>query len=200
MRIAIGGMIAAGKSSMAKKVAKDFELKLIDEFEGDDEVFNTILKWLYEGKENVEMLLQIYFIHNQYLKHVEYEDEYVVDRDVIEHWIFAQKNLKTQPRVLNMYNGLFHAYMNDIDLPEHYFILDINWENFKKRIYKRNRSVEIENFERNKEYFSSLLSNYTDLLRSQCIVYNIPYTIIDTNTMNEEEVYNAISSKISNMK
>lgn len=44
MRIAIGGMIAAGKSSISKRVAKKFKLKLIDEFEGDDEVFNTILK------------------------------------------------------------------------------------------------------------------------------------------------------------
>jgi deoxyadenosine/deoxycytidine kinase len=200
MRIAIGGMIAAGKSSMAKRVAKEFELKLIDEFEGDDEVFNTILKWLYEGKENVEMLLQIYFIHNQYLKHVEYEDDYVVDRDVIEHWIFAQNNLQKQPRVLNMYNGLFHAYMNDIKLPDHYFILDIDWDNFKERIYKRNRSVEIENFEKNKDYFKGLLENYTDMLVAQCVIYQIPYSVIDTNTKNKEEVSQFISQKIKNIK
>lgn len=196
MRIAIGGMIAAGKSSISKRVAKKFNLKLIDEFEGDDEVFNTILKWLYEGKENVEMLLQIYFIHNQYLKHVEYENNYVVDRDVIEHWIFAQKNLQNQPRVLNMYNGLFHAYMNDIVLPDHYFILDIDWENFKKRIYKRNRSVEIENFENNKKYFKDLLENYKDMLVSQCIIYNIPYTVIDTNSKNENEVFEIVSNNL----
>lgn len=196
MRLAVGGMIAAGKSSIAKRVAEEFKIKLIDEFEGDDEVFNTILKWLYEGKENVEMLLQIYFIHNQYLKHVEFEDNYIVDRDVIEHWIFAQKNLQNQPRVLNMYNGLFHAYMNDIELPDHYFILDIDWDHFKERIYKRNRSVEIENFEKNETYFKDLLKNYKDMLVSQCIIYDIPYTVIDTNILNENEVFEAISKII----
>jgi deoxyadenosine/deoxycytidine kinase len=200
MRIAIGGMIAAGKSSVSKEIAEEFELKLIDEFEGDDEVFQTILKWLYEGKENVEMLLQIYFIHNQWLKHKEYEDDYVVDRDVIEHWIFAQHNLKHQPEVLNMYNGLFHAYMNSIELPDHYFILDIDWDHFKERIYKRNRSVEIENFEKNKDYFKGLLKNYTDMLVAQCVIYQIPYSVINTNIKNKEEVSKFISKKIRNMQ
>ena len=35
---------------------------IMEEFEKNDEVCNTLLRWLYEQKENVEMLLKIYFI------------------------------------------------------------------------------------------------------------------------------------------
>ena len=64
MKISVGGMIASGKSTLVKRLGEQLQLPVMEEFEKDDEVFNTLLKWLYEKKDNVEMLLQIYFIHN----------------------------------------------------------------------------------------------------------------------------------------
>jgi deoxyadenosine/deoxycytidine kinase len=197
MRIAVGGMIASGKSTLSEQLAGEYNLKLIEEFAGDNDVFKTLLDWLYSGKPNVEMLLQIYFLHNQWLKHKELGDDYVVDRDVIEHWIFAQTNLRKHPEVLNMYNGLFHAYMNSIKLPEIYVILEVGFEEFKSRVMMRGRPEEIENFDKNEQYFRDLLSNYSAMLRAQCVIYSIPYIVINTDNKTIEEIKNEAINEVN---
>jgi deoxyadenosine/deoxycytidine kinase len=200
VRVAVGGMIASGKSTLSRQLSNHFNLPLIEEFTNGDEVFETLLKWLYEGRPNVEMLLQIYFIHNQWLKHKEMGDDYVIDRDVIEHWIFAQTNLVKHPEVLNMYNGLYHAYMNSIKLPDLYIILEMNWSDFEERLNKRGRKQEIENFEKNKGYFKKLWANYSDLLHAQCVIYNIPRIIVNTNNKTEEQIFEEVKRYVENTR
>jgi len=189
MKISVGGMIASPISTLVKRLGEALELPVMEEFERNDEVFNTLLKWLYEQKSNVEMLLQIYFIHNHWLNQVKYEGSFIVDRDLVEHWLFAQHNLKSMPTIMNMYNGVFHAYMNQVKKPDLYLILDVDWKNFEKRIMERGREQEIENFEKNREYFKQLMSDYTTKVVAQCAVYDIPYVVINTNNISEDEVF-----------
>ena len=188
MKIAVGGMIGSGKSTLADSIGSALGLPVMQEYEDGDEVFNTLLGWLYEGKPNTEILLQIYFIHAHWLNQKKFGSDFVVDRDIIEHWIFAYNNLKKHPEVMNMYNGLFHAYLNSITKPDVYIILDINWETFKNRIMTRGRKQEIENFELNENYFKDLISNYTQKLVAQCEVHDIPYIIVDVNNLTKDEV------------
>ncbi|PKK98765.1 MAG: deoxyguanosine kinase [Tenericutes bacterium HGW-Tenericutes-2] len=189
MKISVGGMIASGKSTLVQRLGKELDLPVMEEFEKDDDVFNTLLKWLYEQRSNVEMLLQIYFIHNHWLNQQKYDNSFIVDRDLVEHWLFAQHNLKSMPTIMNMYNGVFHAYMNQIKKPDLYLILDVDWENFKDRVMTRGRGQEIENFDKNKEYFYNLMKDYTTKIAAQCAVYEIPYVIINTNGLTEDEVF-----------
>lgn len=196
MKIAIGGMIASGKSTLVNALSKEFNLQKMDEFDKDDEVFNTLLKWLYEGKENVEMLLQIYFLHKHWNTQNKIKGDVIVDRHIIEHWLFAQINLQKYPEVLNMYNGLFHAYMNTVVHPDFYIILDMDWESFKERIMKRGRVQEIENFGQNENYFKYLMDGYVRKLKAQCDIYNIPSIVIDTSGMSEEDVFDAAAQII----
>ena len=160
----------------------------MDEFDAGDKVFETLLTWLYEGKPNVEMLLQIYFLHSHYLKQKEYDGEFIVDRDIIEHWLFANENLKSMPEVSNMYNGLFAAYMNGIKKPDLYIILNISYDEFKKRLMKRGRKSEIDNFDANEEYFKNLLDTYVSKLMAQCTIYDIPYHVINVDYRDEDDV------------
>ncbi len=200
MKISVGGMIASGKSTLVTRLGKELNLPVMEEFEKDDEVFNTLLKWLYEQKNDVEMLLQIYFIHNNWLSQKKYDGDFVVDRDLVEHWLFAQHNLKSMPTIMNMYNGVFHAYMNQIKKPNLYIILDIDWENFEKRIMERGRDQEIENFDKNKSYFKDLMSNYVTKVAAQCAVYDIPYVVIDTSGLSEDEVFEHAVAEINKIK
>lgn len=200
MKISVGGMIASGKSTLVKNLGEALELPVMEEFEKDDEVFNTLLKWLYEKKDNVEMLLQIYFIHNHWLNQQKYENNFIVDRDLIEHWLFAYHNLRNMPTIMNMYNGVFHSYMNQIKHPDVYIILDVNWNQFKDRVLKRGREQEIENFELNQSYFQALISDYTQKIVSQCSVYGIPYHVIDTNNKSEEDVLKEALTVIKQLK
>ena len=200
MKISVGGMIASGKSTLVKRLGEQLQLPVMEEFEKDDEVFNTLLKWLYEKKDNVEMLLQIYFIHNHWLNQQKYEGNFIVDRDLIEHWLFAYHNLRNMPTIMNMYNGVFHSYMNQIKHPDVYIILDVNWQEFEDRVMKRGREQEIENFELNKAYFQALISDCTHKIVSQCSVYGIPYKVIDTNQKTEDEVLAEALEIIENLK
>ena len=194
-------MIASGKSTVVNKIVEHCpDFIKIDEYEKDDIVFNTLLKWLYEGVEDTEMLLQVYFLHKHWKsQRISGFNNCVVDRHSVEHWLFAQINMKHMPQVLNMYNGLYHAYMNDIKQPDLYIILDINFETFKKHVFKRNRPQEIENFEKNEDYFKALLNKYVPMITAQCVIYDIPYVIVDANKDVDslvEEVLKQIESKI----
>jgi deoxyadenosine/deoxycytidine kinase len=196
MKIAVGGMIAAGKTNLAKKLGEVLQMPVMSEYKADDDVFATLLQWLYEGKPNTEMLLQIYFLHDAWLRQREYQGHFILDRDIIEHWLFAQENLKDTPEIMNMYNGLFHAYMNQIPKPDLYLILEVDWKHFKERVFNRQRSQETDNFEKNSVYFSNLLNNYVQRLKAQCVIFNIPYVVINTNDLTEEEVFDIAMKKL----
>jgi deoxyadenosine/deoxycytidine kinase len=197
MKIAVGGMIASGKTNLVNRLGEALAMPVMSEYREDDDVFATLLRWLYEGKPNTEMLLQVYFLHDAWLRQQEFGNHFLVDRDIIEHWLFAQENLKSTPDIMNMYNGLFHAYMNQIAKSDLYIILDVDWKRFKERIFNRQRSQEVDNFESNAVYFSNLLQNYVQRLRAQCVIFNIPYVVIDTNDKTEEEVFEAVLKKIN---
>jgi deoxyadenosine/deoxycytidine kinase len=142
------------------------------------------------------MLLQVYFLHDAWLRQQEFGNHFIVDRDIIEHWLFGQQNLKETPEIMNMYNGVFHSYMNQITKPDLYIVLDVDWKHFKERIFNRQRSQEVANFEKNSAYFSSLLNNYVQRMRAQCVIFDIPYVVINTNDLTEEEVFEQAMKKI----
>lgn len=191
MKFAVGGMIASGKSTLVNTLAEKLNLQKMDEYDKNDEVFNTLLKWLYEGKKDVEMLLQVYFLHKHWKTQQNIQGDVIVDRHIIEHWLFAQINLGKNPEVLNMYNGLFHQYMNSIEHPDLYIILDMDWDTFKERVMKRGRPQEIENFGQNEDYFKFLMDDYVRKLVAQCEIYDIRYIVLDTSGRTQEEVAKA---------
>jgi deoxyadenosine/deoxycytidine kinase len=191
MKFAVGGMIASGKSTLVKTLAEKLNLQRMDEYDKNDEVFNTLLKWLYEGKQDVEMLLQIYFLHKHWKTQQNIKGDLIVDRHIIEHWLFAQINLAKNPEVLNMYNGLFHQYMNSIEHPDLYIILDMDWDTFKQRIMMRGREQEVENFGQNEDYFKFLMDDYVRKLVAQCEIYDIRYIVLDTSGRTQEDVARA---------
>jgi deoxyadenosine/deoxycytidine kinase len=196
MKIAVGGMIAAGKTNLATRLSQELNVPVMIEFETNDKVFDTLLKWLYERVDNVDMLLQIYFLQNSWIRQKEYKGDFIVDRDLIEHWLFAQENLKNKPDVMNAYNALFYTYMNSLTKPDLYIILDVDWKHFKERLFNRQRSQEVKTFEKNSSYFANLLKNYVQRMRAQCVIFDVPYVVIDTNDKTEDEVFDTVMKKL----
>ncbi len=76
----------------------------------------------------------------------------------------------------------------------------MSWETFLKRIFERGRQVEIDNFYANEEYFKTLYNLYKDLFIKQAEKFNLEYKIIETDNLNEDEVFEKALEIISNHK
>ncbi|WP_036452937.1 deoxynucleoside kinase [Mycoplasma buteonis] len=209
MLIGISGMIGSGKSVLSEKL-KDFyndKALLLQEFSEEDEVFNTMLQWLYQRKPNFDLTFQVYAIEHHLGSIQKIKDEFnrrkmnpkndliVIDRFVAEHYVFSKINLKNaQAKIQNAYNSLFNTIVQKEDLPEVAIFLDVTFDNFKKRLFKRGREVEIQTWDKNEPYFYELLSIYKSTFIEVVKKLNIKYEIIDTNNKTEDEVfYQAVS-------
>lgn len=214
MLIGISGMISSGKSTLSKKLVSHFPNSLLlNEYEEDDTVFNTYLSWFYEQKPNIDVSFQVYVVENHTAQVNKLRDKFkqlnldpnqnimFLDRFSAEHYVFAQVNLKNLPKKsFKAYKALFKEMISSEELPEFTIFLDVSFENFKNRLFKRGRDVEINNYELNEAYFKELHSVYKDTFIEVAKNLGIEYKIIDTNDKNEEEVYQQALSLIEEYK
>ena len=212
MVVGISGMIAAGKSSLTEKLHKHYDKSLLlHEFEEDDEVFNTFLKWLYENKPNLTIGFQSYIVENHSAKFEMIIEEFkkqkldpkndliLLDRFSIEHYVFAKLILsKKSMKYLQGYDALFQHLIRKTELPDFAIYLDISFDTFKKRIFERGRDSEVNNFEQNKAYFEELYANYFKIFKEIAGRFGLKYYVIDTNNLTEKEVMHKAIEIINN--
>lgn len=212
MVIGISGMIAAGKSSLSERLHKHYKTSMmLHEFEENDEVFNTFLKWLYENKPNLTIGFQSYIVENHSSKFAEMiktfkqlnlnliNDHIFLDRFSIEHYIFAKLILsKKESKYLKAYDALFAKLITKSELPNFSIFLDISFDTFKKRVFQRGRDSEISNFDSNYSYFKNLHENYFKIFKEIAKRFKLKYYIIDTNNKTEDEVFSEAIKIIDN--
>lgn len=190
MKIWIDGFFASGKSTLLKKICKTFSLSEINEVKQDN-LFLSI-KEKTEKNKNHELLFYFYLMYDKYLKSIEFEDHYVIERSIIGHWVMGRENIIDKKiNLIDILNDFLKIYMKNIDMPDHCFILDVNWKNFRKR-RKINEKEEV--------FYKSLIQVYNKELISICKSYSIPYTVIDTNNLNQDEVFENVSKIIKKIK
>ncbi|EFF41817.1 deoxynucleoside kinase [Mycoplasmopsis alligatoris] len=204
MLIGISGMISSGKSVLTKRLNSHYTSSMmLKEFEENDEVFNTFLKWLYEKQPNLTIGFQSYVVENHTSKLNELMNEFnnlnldkktnhiFLDRFSIEHYIFAHVNLQVKgQKYLNGYDALFSKLITKNETPDLAIYLDMSFETFQKRLFSRGRNVEVDNFKQNYDYFLNLYTVYKDLFIKQASKYKLNYVIIDTDNLTEAEVFN----------
>ncbi|KKB26854.1 Deoxyadenosine kinase / Deoxyguanosine kinase [Mycoplasmopsis meleagridis] len=212
MIIGISGMISSGKSTVTEKLVKSYpNARMLAEFEENNEVFNTFLKWLYEKKENLTIGFQSYVVENHTSLLFDCINDFknqgfkfsqthlFLDRFSIEHYIFANVNLRPKgEKYLKGYDALFSTLITEDETPDLAIYLDMSFETFKKRLFQRGREVETKNWELNKEYFKELYDLYKPLFMKQAEKYNLDYVIVDTNDLSEEEVFIKVKNIIDN--
>ncbi|WP_027120653.1 deoxynucleoside kinase [Mycoplasmopsis lipofaciens] len=212
MVIGISGMISSGKSTLTGKLVKYFPKSLmLKEYEEDDEVFNTFLKWLYQKQPNLTIGFQSYVVENHTSKLTEcfqnfdnlgykHKENFIfLDRFSIEHYIFANVNLKAKgQRYLEAYDALFENLITDEETPDLAIYLDMSFDTFKNRLFSRGRQVEIDNWNKNETYFKELYDLYKPLFINQAKKYNLDYVIINTDNLSEKEVFEETVKVINN--
>ncbi|WP_029608880.1 deoxynucleoside kinase [Mycoplasma simbae] len=213
MIIGISGMISCGKSTLSKNLVNHYKNSiLLEEFEENDPVFNTFLRWFYEQKPNIELGFQSYIIESlsnsfqecmaQYqLKNLNPKTDHIfLDRFNLEHYIFALITLKTKPKkYLLAYDKMFAHLVDRSENPDFAIFIDIDFETFKERIFARGRQSEIDNYKQNEEYFKELHALYKDLYVKLMQTYDIPFAVIDANNKNEYEVLGEAIKIIENI-
>ncbi len=193
--IAIGGMIAAGKTTLVDDLANALDAEKLYELDDNDDIQKALLKGLYERRNIPATVFQLYFLLNRYecyKKFSEHANTVIVDRTIFEDRLFAHQNMASDPITFSFYDKIWCEKASELvynaGVPKLYIILKVDWETFKERLFKRNRDVEVDNFESNEDYFKRLNEVYVEFLEQTCRTYGMDYIIIDATIPNEKKI------------
>ena len=176
--IAIEGNIGAGKTSLASKMASDFNAKLILERFQE----NPFLPMFYEDPIRFAFPLEMSFLadrHQQLLDDLTqydlFKENVVADYDCFKSMIFANITLKEEE--YNLYRKLFHIMYKELPNPDVYIYLYQNTERLLENIKLRGRSFE-KDIEAS--YLNKINKGYMDFIKNQ---HSENIKIIDISNM-----------------
>ena len=192
--IAIEGTIGAGKTSLATKIAEQFNAKLIlEQFEE-----NSFLPKFYKDPSKYAFPLEMSFLasrfhqlKDQLSSHDLFRSFTISDYFITKSLIFARKTL--QDDEFTLYSKFFNIINSSLPKPDLLVYLYLHVDRLKSNILKRGRSYE-KNIK--KSYLEKIQSGYFDYIKQQ---QNMRILIIDINKIDfveEEEDYNKILSII----
>lgn len=207
--IVIGGMVSCGKSTIVERLAKQFNFIPYYELPNDkNNLMYILLDRMYQRVEVAPSVCQLQFLLYRFSCYRDglksnIDQVKVFDRSIFEDRLFAFFNMLDQPNVFEYYEKLWRDKINEllyvVGVPKLHVILSLDWETFKERLFKRNREIEIKNFERNKTYFHMLNECYVEYLKNICDTYFIPYIVIDAKQSVDEEI-KLIQQKLIELK
>jgi len=163
--IAIEGNIGAGKTSLASRIANDFNAKLILERFKD----NPFLPKFYEDQRRYAFPLEMSFLADRYQQLLEdikqfdlFKDFVIADYDVFKSLIFAKVTLQVEE--YELYKKLFHIMHKELPRPDVYIYLYQNTDRLLENILKRGRDYEksIEG-----SYLAKINEGYLEFIKNQ---------------------------------
>jgi deoxyguanosine kinase len=193
--ICVEGNIGAGKTTLASKLADDFNGKLIlEQFED-----NPFLPKFYKEPSKYAFQLELSFLASRYqqvkdqLATMDLFKSFIVsDYFINKSLIFARKTL--QDDEFSLFNRLFHIIISTVPKPELLIYLYVDVKRLQQNIRHRGRSYEqaIED-----SYLENIQAGYLDYLRQ------LPDTrilLLDTNSLDfvgNEADYNRLLEVIN---
>lgn len=176
--IAIEGNIGAGKTSLAKKIAIDFNSKLILERFAD----NPFLPKFYKDPERYAFTLEMSFLSERYqqisedLSQLNMFNELIVsDYDIHKSLIFSKVNLNEDE--FSLYRKLFYDMYKQTLKPDLFVFLNQEIPRLQKNINSRGRDYENEITD---EYLLKINSGYFEFFKSRP---DINFKIIDISAL-----------------
>lgn len=193
--IAIEGNIGAGKTSLATRMATEFNARLIlEQFEE-----NAFLPKFYENPEKYAFPLELTFLAERYQQLKEqlspqdlFKSFTISDYFIHKSLIFAGRNLEGDE--LSLYARLFNIIEAVLPKPDLLVYLYLDLDHLKKNILKRGRSYELNI---GLDYLEKIQQGYLDFIKQQ---QKMRVLIVDTNDMdfvNHEEDYRRLVEIVS---
>jgi deoxyadenosine/deoxycytidine kinase len=196
--IVIEGNIGAGKTTLSKMIAKEFDAKLILEQFAD----NPFLPKFYKEPDKYSFQLELSFLAERYQQlnqEVTSRDLFrpftVADYYFMKSLIFARATLKEDE--YNLYRQIFNIIYKSIPKPDLYVYLHVNVQNLVSNISRRGRDYEKGI---SVDYLSKVQEGYFDFFRQQ---NDIPFLIIDSNDLDfveNQDDYKRMKEIIFNTK
>ena len=174
--IAIEGNIGAGKTTLAEKIAQDFNAKTVFERFAD----NPFLPKFYKEQNRYAFPLEMSFLADRYQQLSDdlaqfdlFKDFIVADYHIFKSLIFAKVTL--QDDEFRLYKTLFDIIYKEMPKPDLYVYLYQNTDQLLQNIKRRGRSYEQEI---PGDYLDKINKGYLDYINSQT---NLNVLIIDVS-------------------
>ena len=179
--IAIEGTLGAGKTTLASRIARDFNGKLVlEEFEADK---NPFLPKFYKEPEKYSFQLEMTFLALRFQQLKDklgvldlFHDFIISDYYVAKSLIFSRNNL--QEDEYQLFARFFNIIFSDMPKPELLVYLYSDVDRLQRNIHKRGRSYEQEISD---AYLENIQRGYFDFLRQQ--QGNMRILLLDTNRL-----------------
>ena len=173
--------MGAGKTTLATRIANDFNGKLVlEEFEGDK---NPFLPKFYKEPEKYSFQVEMTFLALRYQQLKDklgvldlFHDFIISDYYVAKSLIFSRNNL--QEDEYQLFSRFFNIIFSDMPKPELLVYLYSDVLRLQQNIRKRGRSYEQEISD---DYLNNIQEGYFDFLRQQ--QGNMRILLIDTNRL-----------------
>ena len=194
--VVIEGNIGAGKTTLATKIAEQFNGRLVLERFAD----NPFLPKFYNEPEKYSFPLELSFLASRYKQlreEIETQDLFksftVADYYFTKSLVFAASTLNGEE--YNLYRQIFYIIYGSLPKPDIFIYLHLDPVRLIQNIYKRGRQ-----YEKNMtlEYLRKIQESYFSFFRQNP---DNKYVVIDVNNLDfvaDESHYNRIAEVIFN--
>ncbi len=191
--IAIEGNIGSGKTTLARMLSVDCNMKLIlEEFSE-----NPFLPKFYKQPDKNAFPLELFFMAERYhqLKNLKGQDlfqpQLISDYFFVKSKLFAKNNLKNDE--VQLFNRLFDIMFSSISKPDLVVYLYAEISRLQKNIKKRGRDFEqnISNY-----YLQNIQEIYLDYLRKQDVFPVLILDVTDVDFVLDADVYQSIKKSL----
>lgn len=194
--VAFEGNIGAGKTTLATKIAEDFNAKSVLERFAD----NPFLPKFYKDQNRYAFPLEMSFLADRYKQLSDdlsqfdlFKDFVVADYHIFKSLIFAKITLAEDE--YRLYSNLFHIIYKEMPKPDLYVYLYQNSDRLLQNIKKRGRSYEQEI---EADYLDKINTGYLDYIKSQPDLNILIIDVSDRDFVKNHEDYLFILSEIQN--
>ena len=192
--IAIEGNIGAGKTTLATKMAQDFNAKTVLERFAD----NPFLPKFYKDQNRYAFPLEMSFLADRYQQISDdlaqfdlFKDFIIADYHIFKSLIFAKVTLAEDE--FRLYKTLFDIIYKEMPKPDLYVYLYQNTERLLQNIKRRGRSYEQEI---PAAYLDKINTGYLDYIKTQNDVNVLIIDVSDLDFLKNQSDYIFILNKI----
>jgi deoxyadenosine/deoxycytidine kinase len=202
--IVISGNIGVGKTTLAEKLAKKYNWKILLE-EVDN---NPYLDDFYKSMKSWSFHLQIFFLNSRFkqIQNISKTNSTIIqDRSIYEDYEVFTKNLFDSgillKREFENYKRLYNTIIEYVKVPDLLiYIRNKNINNIVNNIKKRNRKFEKKI---NTEYLKNLNNYYENWIKhysnKNLLIIDVTNKDFIKNSKDLKNIYNIIENKINEL-